>query len=271
MILSLIILGCQINVASAQGRAPAWRWVNAPNLYPKVKLQAQRGHTTFVLRQSSTSNHAELRAELSKGGHNHVAWRANVATRRPSLRLGAAMAVSSQTVFVAMFHQYATGCSLYAFSRRNGKQLWATRLQGIGPIKHSKWSNRVQLDLHQGHPVVYGVEGGGNGYIEVRDAATGKLVSNAQHKLSAALPRILAESLYSVLAGALTSSRRYRVSLDAFATRYRWVFSSHANRRVEFQTAAAQLNGLPFGTGHTMTVSLGKGPNGVEHIQAVRK
>lgn len=61
---------------------------------------------------------------------------------------------------------------------KDGSLLWSVSLKGIGSVGHSKWRNDVQLDMHEGNPVVFGREG--QRYIEVRDAKTGTLISNQQ-------------------------------------------------------------------------------------------
>lgn len=182
---------------------------------------------------------------------------------------GVAMLVSGDTVFVARYHRIATGCTLDAFSTDDGKRRWSVQLTGIGPVAHSKWFNRVQLGLDGADPVVFGHEGPGRGYIEVRDAATGKLVSNTLHAVPGGRPR-LAEDLYRELANMLGRQRRYTATVDDFASRHVLSFASDADRAQAFRDAAVKLDRLPF-TGGIMRVSIRPDARGRLSIQATRR
>ena len=57
------------------------------------------------------------------------------------------------------------------------KELWKTKLQGLGAIKHFKYSNRVTLQLGGTIAVIRGKESAGK-YIELVDLETGKTLAN---------------------------------------------------------------------------------------------
>jgi hypothetical protein len=101
----------------------------------------------------------------------------SVVVGRGDDRSGAALAVDGARVFVASYIRLASSCQLAAFDAASGKPLWSVDLDGIGPIGHSAYGNRVQLRIIGGHPTVFGNEWAKR-YVEQRDAATGALVSH---------------------------------------------------------------------------------------------
>lgn len=272
--LSLALLfGASAAAAKPTPNTPPWRWSDEPDLYPKVELRARRLHSVYALREVAIGkgdSHAELRRELSKGGVSQVVWRTAIKARQWTDLAGAAMIVSGDTIFVARYNRIATGCTLRAFSTADGKERWSVQLVGIGPIGHSKWFNRVQLDMESNNPVVFGNEGPGRGYIEVRSAKTGALISNAQRPVPGGRPRVLAEALYHEIARALGRRPRYGATLANFTSRHRFTFASEAERDRAFRTAALKLDGLPFDRGR-MRVSVAPNPDGTLAVKARRR
>ena len=89
----------------------------------------------------------------------------------------AALARQGDTVYLARFSDIATGCEVRAFRADTGRELWRTRLSGVGPIAHSEYLNHVQIRVVDGRPVVFGWESAGR-YVEILDAETGRTLSN---------------------------------------------------------------------------------------------
>lgn len=81
------------------------------------------------------------------------------------------------TLFVAAHSHIASGCEVVAVDLQSGKTLWKTRLQGIGPIEHSQYLNRINIDTDGKRIIVYGNEANGR-YIEHLDLKTGKMLVN---------------------------------------------------------------------------------------------
>ena len=151
--------------ARAAAAAPApveipWQWQRAPELFPRVDLAVG----TYVV--------AVKKKKLMLRGPS---W--SVVVGRGDDRSGAALAVDGARVFVASYIRLASSCQLAAFDAASGKPLWSVDLDGIGPIGHSAYGNRVQLRIIGGHPTVFGNEWAKR-YVEQRDAATGALVSH---------------------------------------------------------------------------------------------
>ena len=82
-------------------------------------------------------------------------------------------------LYIAEYHPLATGCEVVAVDFKSGKQLWKTRLHGIGPIAHSKYSNLVNIETDGRIIIIAGNEASGH-YIEHLDIKTGKFLGNKQ-------------------------------------------------------------------------------------------
>ncbi len=65
------------------------------------------------------------------------------------------------------------GARLHALSLTEGSWQWNTQLQGLGPIAHSAYSNRVRLEWTDGRLFVYGDEAMGR-YLEAVEPETGR-------------------------------------------------------------------------------------------------
>ena len=86
-------------------------------------------------------------------------------------------AVRDGVLYYADFGRASTGCAVVACDLRKQKQLWKTRLKGLGPIAHKDYRNDVNLDLDKQAVCVRGKECLGN-YIEYVDLRTGKTVGH---------------------------------------------------------------------------------------------
>jgi len=80
-------------------------------------------------------------------------------------------------LYYADYSPIRTGCMVVAYDLKERKQLWKAELEGLGPIGHSKYINRVQMTFWEGYLVIYGKEVGGK-YLEIVDIETGKTVGN---------------------------------------------------------------------------------------------
>jgi len=210
--------------------------------------------------------------EISKGGVSMVVWRTIIPARMALRELaGAAMVVSGTRIFVARYHRIATTCTLYAFSTATGKLLWKVRLRGYGPVGHSKWFNRVQVGIVRGNPVVFGHEGPGTSYIEMRRAADGALSSH--RKFSMRLPRApLAEALYAEIHRVLRKSSRYRRTVADLIRGHGLRFPSPGQAIAAARRAVRQIDGLPLHRNrHTLKARLTHKPSGAHVIVARRR
>jgi hypothetical protein len=81
------------------------------------------------------------------------------------------------TLYIAEYSPIASGCEVVALDLKTGKQLWKTRLQGIGEVAHSKYSNFVNIETDGRRVIISGNEAHGR-YIEHLDRQTGKTIAN---------------------------------------------------------------------------------------------
>jgi hypothetical protein len=96
-----------------------------------------------------------------------------------SLAENAAIAdVNGQPLFVIVrYNAHATGATLAAYDLTSGTLRYAVPLVGIGDVSHSKYNNDVRLVVRGSQVIVYGKESQGS-YVEVLDAASGRLLGN---------------------------------------------------------------------------------------------
>jgi hypothetical protein len=83
----------------------------------------------------------------------------------------------SNVLYVAEHGPISSGCSVVAVDLDSGAILWNTHLEGIGPIDHSKYRNRVNIELDGQGVVVFGNESSGC-YVEVLNVRTGEQVAH---------------------------------------------------------------------------------------------
>src|SRR5207244_1830195 len=90
---------------------------------------------------------------------------------------GTVFVVKEGILYYAHYSSARSGCFVIAYNLANGKELWKTRLKGIGEIVHFGYDNSVALSLVDGAIRVLGHESAGN-YIEFVDLKEGKTVGN---------------------------------------------------------------------------------------------
>ncbi len=88
-----------------------------------------------------------------------------------------AFVVVEETLYWADFSPIASGCQLQSYSLETGKQQWSSKLTGLGPISHSKYSNVVRLEAREDTIWVWSHESSGD-YLEVVAQSTGKTLAN---------------------------------------------------------------------------------------------
>ena len=210
--------------ALAAPAAVAWQWDSAPDLFPRLDLTA--GDHVLALKKKKLVLRGPSWSVAVAAGHEDS---------------GATLAAEGGRVFVAFYNRSSAGCELAGFDGASGKQLWSVRLDGIGPIGHSKYSNRVQMRMI-GATTVFGSEA--KRYIEQRDAATGALVS---HQLFAGeyQPDPISEWLFREVDLRLRKRPTYTVKVNDFLARHVMMKNAdHAARGAAFAEAVRQLDRL---------------------------
>jgi hypothetical protein len=80
-------------------------------------------------------------------------------------------------LYLADYHFAASGCTVIAIDLKNGKELWRSRLRGLGFIVHSIYENSVNIQTDGKAVIVWGNESAGR-YVEFLDVVTGKTVGH---------------------------------------------------------------------------------------------
>lgn len=253
--------------------SPGWYWTAGPDLYPFVSPAAAKGPpdaSRYVLWRevsaTDTAGPVRVRRERADG---KVLWsvavpqRPGVAASENAYLAGGAIAVAADRIYVAQYHRIATGCALSALSAADGRTLWTVRLEGVGPVSHSKYSNRVQLAVDNGDPVVRGWESAAR-YIERRDGATGAFRTNQKLAGARLIPDVN-ESIYQELARMLRQHPRYEVAVRDFVVRHGIGdrFPDQAARLGLARDARARLGGLPvYATSWRMQLDMKEAADG---------
>src|SRR5262245_44370481 len=146
-----------------------WEWQEDQ---ASVGYSFRRYQGAFQLELVRTGNHVgDDRVRFVADGKEVYAWRGHYAT---------AFVVSrdDSLLYYADYHPSSSGCRLVAVDLCTGKVRWKSDLEGLGPIDHSKYRNKVTLDLlEDGVLCVRGNESAGN-YVEFVDGRTGKTVGH---------------------------------------------------------------------------------------------
>ena len=89
--------------------------------------------------------------------------------------------IGDNILYYAIFSPISNGCTIAAYDLNEQKELWETRLKGIGLIEHSKYRNRINIEINSEVITVIGKEASGD-YIEIVDRKTGKTIANRRYQ-----------------------------------------------------------------------------------------
>ena len=165
LLISLCIAGFVANISNDE---IPWQWSDADS---SIIHYLQRGSKDYdiSLTKPKSANSYLLTVKVSDGAETLCEWESHFE--------GAfVFSKSGSTVVYSKFSPIANGCTLVAFDLKAKRQLWETRLKGIGPVRHSKWRNRINMKIKDDQIIVYGDEG--RKYIEVVDLNSGETVSH---------------------------------------------------------------------------------------------
>jgi hypothetical protein len=176
VVVSLIILGCsnrEDGTTDYQRKADKQGWKWAPeeaNLLYSI-VQHLPDYEVQILCQKGSHGELVIRIKDSEGF--------NVLTLKG--HSGTVFTRIEDVIYVAKFSPDSTGCTLVAFDLGKRKELWNSRLRGLGPLPHSLYENAVVIKNDGTTIYVRGKETGGR-YIEYVDARTGKMVGHKVFK-----------------------------------------------------------------------------------------
>jgi outer membrane protein assembly factor BamB len=157
-----------------------WRWskdkaslaYSVKQHLPDYEVRRVNGDTYYTPIEIRSKRDGTLLYALQKGSESIVF------TRR------------KDTLYIAEYWPIASGCEVVALDLTTGKQLWRSRLQGIGPTLHSQYLNLVNIATDGQRIIVAGNEAHGR-YVEVLDPENGKILAN--RKLDADPKSLLGE------------------------------------------------------------------------------
>jgi hypothetical protein len=149
----------------------AWSWSAERASVSDSFLKFPNTHGIELLRKKN--KYGEITIRIMDDGKELVAWEGHYRS---------VFSLIGDILVYAEFHPSSSGCSVVAFDLKNQKQLWKTRLQGLGPIAHFRYSNSVNLEVINNDAVrVFGNESAGQ-YLEIVDLKTGKTVGHQKYK-----------------------------------------------------------------------------------------
>jgi len=159
------------DAGAVDGALPAgvtWRWNSALEDRPRFQVAGPE-RSRFVF--SARPRPSQIRRLDARGG---VVWRYAIPGLRP---LDAVLLLEGDVLYAALYRGMTSGCRAIALDARTGTLLWDEPLRGLGPIAHSAYENRVQIDLQPAGLVIYGNEWRGR-YIEVLRPADGRRIGH---------------------------------------------------------------------------------------------
>ena len=146
-----------------------WRWSDDRSNILSYLMAGSQIYDIALNRPAGKPTRWLINVVISRDGRDLYTWESHHE---------GAFVVDGDTLVHSTHQPMATGCSISSVDLKTGKTLWTTHLTGIGPISHSRYRNRINLEVSKGLVTVYGNETGGQ-YIEKLDLASGKVTSNA--------------------------------------------------------------------------------------------
>jgi hypothetical protein len=147
--------------------ATAWSWSAERANVGDSFLKLTNTYQVELIRKKNKFD--EITIRFLDDGKEIVAWEGHYRS---------VCSLNGDVLVYAAFHPSSTGCAVVAYDLKNMKQLWKTDLKGLGPIRHFRYSNSVNLTIINNNAVeVFGKESAGQ-YLEIVDLKTGKTVGH---------------------------------------------------------------------------------------------
>jgi hypothetical protein len=169
LLLALAVSGRAVDPDELQARADRviWEWSDEKANVLDSMLHASCDYEIGLLRKKGGWGEMTIRFADKDGDALAIAG-----------HLGTTFVTDGGVVYYSEYSLMSSGCSLIAYDLKARKRLWSTPLRGLGPINHTKYHNRVRVELLPGVAVrVWGKESSGN-YLEYVDLKTGKTVAH---------------------------------------------------------------------------------------------
>jgi outer membrane protein assembly factor BamB len=165
MLTTFLLLGSALFAVAAAAEDDGWRWKDDEATVGHSVL-ADRSEYDLTLgkkageREVTVAFAKDGKTRYTLAGHGHTVFR-----------------VVGDTLVFARFSPGASGAQVVAVDLITGKELWATDLKGLGPVEHSAYRNRLNLDATADTVIVFGYESQGR-YVENLNTKTGKTTSH---------------------------------------------------------------------------------------------
>jgi outer membrane protein assembly factor BamB len=169
--LALVPAGVLLVDAAARTRLAIALGFDAPEEAKVWRFSAERASLVWSLEHLETKPTSIQSVNTRATDYQMVSFGAHGF----SAHAGTPIVELDRRIFVAHYTSYTNGCSVAAYDAGSGAQLWTTTLQGLGPVEHSKYRNRVSLEVVEGVVVVSGEESAGR-YVEVLAPRSGRLL-----------------------------------------------------------------------------------------------
>jgi hypothetical protein len=144
----------------------AWEWHPERSGLLNSLLTAPPEYDITVTRPKDTFG--ELTIRFKTGEKTDYSWTGHLDTM---------FLVNDKVLYYAEYNPHSDGCTVAAYDLADKKELWKTRLKGLGPILHFRYSNAVEMDFFGYALRIYGDESAGK-YVEYVDLKEGKTVGH---------------------------------------------------------------------------------------------
>lgn len=124
-------------------------------------------------------DHGGLRYSILRDGNTVYSW---VGHRRTVFQ------VVDDRLYYPRYHFSSSGGEVVAVDLTGGNELWRSPLNGLGPVEHSKYLNRMIITVNPDTVTINGYESMGR-YIEIKDARTGDTIAHRIYKDEAPSPK----------------------------------------------------------------------------------
>ena len=144
-----------------------WKWSDDHASIMYYLMRASNNYEVQIVR-GVMSDAWDLEVRIANGAETVHRWQTHPES---------AFLIKDKIVIYANFSMISSGCELRAYDLEKREEIWRSRLDGLGPVDHSKYRNRINMELRNDRVVVFGNESSGQ-YIESRDIKTGELIAH---------------------------------------------------------------------------------------------
>jgi len=143
-----------------------WKWDET-----KLENTAKFNGFQLVYKYDGTTYTGIIELKDTSGNIKNV-WKRSVVYADSAFLL-----IEDNILFICLFSSSATGCYVLALNTSLWEIIWERQTPGLGSIGHSRYKNKVQMQMIENNLCVFGWESGGK-YVDILDPTNGELVIN---------------------------------------------------------------------------------------------